>query len=92
MHHPSRSDLLVVAGIINLKMAPVIISAYKSMQKPKWVMALGSCACTGGLYKDFSRGGIGQFIPVDVFVNGCPPSTDSILQGVEQIKQKINPD
>ncbi|MBI5376966.1 MAG: NADH-quinone oxidoreductase subunit NuoB [Candidatus Schekmanbacteria bacterium] len=86
---PRQADLLLVAGTITDKMAPVLKKIYDQMPEPKWVLSMGACACSGGFYRAYHVvQGIEEIIPVDVFVAGCPPTPENLINGVMMI-QKI---
>jgi len=90
---PRQADLLVVAGRIVIKMGPVLKKIYDQMLEPKWVMALGACATSGGVFDTYGViQGIDQFIPVDVYVPGCPPRPEDILNGLLKLQKKIERD
>lgn len=88
---PRQSDLLLVMGTINYKQAPVLKRIYEQMCDPKWVVAVGACAASGGFYDNYSvLQGIDEIIPVDVYVPGCPPRPEQILDAVVKIQKKID--
>jgi len=85
---PRQSDLLIVAGTINDKMAPVLKKIYDQMAEPKWVVSMG--ACSGGFYRAYHvMQGIDEIIPVDVYVPGCPPTPEGLMYGIFQLKEKV---
>lgn len=87
---PRQADLLIVAGIINLKMAPVLRTVYDQMADPKWVMSFGACASSGGIFNVYSvLQGIDTVIPVDVYVPGCPPAPEGVLHGLMRLQDLI---
>jgi NADH-quinone oxidoreductase subunit B len=87
---PRQSDLLLVAGTVTYKMAWVVRKIYDQMPDPKWVMSMGVCASTGGMFRSYSVvQGIDQFLPVDVYISGCPPRPEAVIKGLMQIQAKI---
>lgn len=90
---PRQSDLLIVAGTVTYKMAKVVKKIYDQMPEPKYVMAMGACTSSGGIYRTYAVvQGINQFLPVDVYVAGCPPRPDSVLKGLMEIQAMIGGD
>lgn len=88
---PRQSDLLLVMGTINYKQAPILKKIYDQMPEPKWVVAVGACASSGGFYNNYSVvQGIDEIIPVDVYVPGCPPRPEQMLDAVMKVQQKID--
>jgi NADH-quinone oxidoreductase subunit B len=87
---PRQCDLLMVMGTIAKKMAPVVKQVYLQMAEPRWVMAVGACACSGGIFDSYSvLQGIDQVVPVDVYVPGCPPRPEAIIDGVMRIQDLV---
>jgi NADH-quinone oxidoreductase subunit B len=87
---PRQSDLMIVAGTTTYKMAHVVRKIYDQMPDPKWVIAMGVCTSSGGMYRSYSVvQGIDQFIPVDVYVGGCPPRPDNLINALMMIQKKI---
>lgn len=87
---PRQSDMLLVAGTVTYKMAHVVRKIYDQMPDPKWVMSMGVCASTGGMFRSYSVvQGIDQFLPVDVYVAGCPPRPEAVIKGLMTIQEKI---
>lgn len=87
---PRQSDLMIVAGRVSVKMAPVIRQIYDQMPDPKWVIAMGACASTGGVFNNYAVvQGVDQIVPVDVYVPGCPPSPDMLMYGFTMLQDKI---
>lgn len=88
---PRQADLLIVAGIINLKMAPVLKNVYDQMSDPKWVISMGACASSGGIFNVYSvLQGIDTMIPVDVYVPGCPPNPENLIHALMRLQDRIS--
>ena len=86
---PRQSDLLIVSGRISIKMMPVLTKIYRQMPEPKWVISMGACASCGGVFDTYTLvQGVDQFIPVDVYVPGCPPRPESLMDAIFEV-QKI---
>ena len=87
---PRHADLLIVAGTVSYKQAPILKQIYDQMPEPKWVIAVGACASTGGFYDNYTTlQGIDEIIPVDVYAAGCPPRPETILDAVMQIQEQL---
>ena len=87
---PRQSDLIIVAGIITNKMAPVLRNVYDQMADPKWVMSFGACASSGGIFNVYSVAqGIDTIIPVDIYVPGCPPAPEGVIHSLMSLQEKI---
>ena len=87
---PRQADLLICAGRVAIKMMPVLQRIYMQMCEPKWVISMGACACTGGVFDTYAVvQGIDQFMPVDVYVPGCPPRPETLIEGVMAIQRLV---
>jgi NADH-quinone oxidoreductase subunit B len=87
---PRQADLLIVAGTISKKLAPVLKKVYEQMSEPRWVLSVGACASSGGIFDTYSvLQGIDRVIPVDVYVPGCPPRPEQIIDGIMKIHEMV---
>jgi NADH-quinone oxidoreductase subunit B len=87
---PRQADLMIVAGRVSNKIAPVVRRLYDQMPEPKWVIAMGACASTGGVFNNYAIvQGVDKIVPVDIYVPGCPPRPEQLIDGVMKLHRKI---
>jgi NADH-quinone oxidoreductase subunit B len=87
---PRQADLMIVAGTISFKQAPILKRIYDQMSEPKWVISMGACACSGGFYDNYTTlQGIDKIIPVDIYISGCPPRPEALIDAIVKIQQRV---
>ena len=87
---PRQADLLIVSGRISIKMMPVLMKIWEQMPEPKWCISMGACASSGGLFDNYAMvQGVDRFLPVDVYVPGCPPRPETLIDAIRMMQEKV---
>jgi NADH-quinone oxidoreductase subunit B len=86
---PRQADLMIVSGRVSNKMAPVLRQLYEQMPDPKWVISMGACASSGGVFDNYAIIPVDTFLPIDIYVPGCPPSPDALIYSLMQLRREI---
>lgn len=90
---PRQADLMIIAGRVSRKMAPVVRTLYEQMPNPKWVLAMGACACSGGVFNNYAVvQGVDRIVPVDIYVPGCPPRPEQLIDGILKLYKEVEKD
>ncbi|MFC1492815.1 NADH-quinone oxidoreductase subunit B [candidate division KSB1 bacterium] len=90
---PRQADVLIVSGRVSIKMMPVLIRIWQQMPEPKWCVSMGACASSGGVFNTYTLiQGVDQFLPVDVYVPGCPPGPDTLIDGLMKLQKIVEQD
>ena len=87
---PRQADMMIVAGTLTYKMAPIVRRIYDQMMEPKWVVAMGTCLCTGGMFDSYPVvQGLDKILPVDIYIPGCPPRPEAVIQALMRLQKKV---